>query len=185
MMAICSFEIIFSSQSVKRIEKNPFSPADPTNDPAVSGENQCWRVETKKRSEPYRSRRASRSMIRHAFFGRCSPGCSSAQSVSALTIAMIVESFGSVLVSAARLALLLKTGSEATLMAAIAMPSVTMRTDEKHSAALGGRTKLLMEDGVLGRYHPGFERRSLDRGARGWQHSLAYKCVASASRRRK
>lgn len=65
-------------------------------------------------------------MIRHANFSRGSPGFGLAQAVSALTISMIEPAFKAALMPAASLAPLCETSLEATGMAAVAMPPVTM-----------------------------------------------------------
>ena len=94
-------------------------------------------------------------MIRHGIFLSCSPGSGQAKSVSALTISMIELAFKAALMPAASLAPLCDTSAEATGMAAVAMPPVTVGTDEEHSAAIGRRTELLVEDEVVWGRHPG------------------------------
>ena len=68
---------------------------------------------------------------------------------------MIEPAFNAPLMSLASLASLLEARSEATGVAAIAMPPVTMGADEEHGAAIGRRAKLLVEDEVVVRRHPG------------------------------
>jgi hypothetical protein len=58
------------------------------------------------------------------------------------------------LMSAACLAPLCNTSSEATGMAAIAMPPVTVGTDEEHGVAIGRHAELLVEGEVVRCCHP-------------------------------
>ena len=105
-------------------------------------------------------------MIRHASFFRGSPGRRLAQPVSVLTIPMIEPALKAALMPAAGLAPLCGTSPEATGMAAIAMPPVTMGTDEEHSAAIWRRAELLVEDEVVVRRHPGLGGGRWTSGAR-------------------
>jgi hypothetical protein len=93
-------------------------------------------------------------MIRHEIFLCGSPGRRLAQSVSALTISMVESAFKAALMSAASFASLRRTSPEATGMAAIAMPPVTMRAEEEHGAAIGSRAELLVECEVVSCRHP-------------------------------
>ena len=68
---------------------------------------------------------------------------------------MIKPAFNAPLMSLASRASLLEARAEATGVAAIAMPPVTMGADEEHGAAIGRRAELLMEDEVVVRRHPG------------------------------
>jgi hypothetical protein len=58
------------------------------------------------------------------------------------------------LMPAACLAPLCSTSPEATEMTAIAMPSITVGTDEEHGAAIGRHAELLVEGEVVGCCHP-------------------------------
>jgi hypothetical protein len=104
-------------------------------------------------------------MIRHAIFSRGSSDRSLAQSVSALTISMIEPAFAAALMPTACLASLCDTSSEATGMAAIAMPPVTMGTDEEHGAAIRRRAELLVEVEVVRCCHPGLDGDRWTEGA--------------------
>jgi hypothetical protein len=94
-------------------------------------------------------------MIRHGNFHGCSPSRRQAQPVSTLAIPVIEPALKAALMPAAGLAPLCGTSPEATGMAAIAMPPVTMGTDEEHGAAIWRRAELLVEDEVVVRRHPG------------------------------
>ena len=72
-----------------------------------------------------------------------------------MTISMIEPAFKAALMPAAGLASLCCASPEATEVAAIAMPPVTMGTDEEHGAAIGRRAKLLVEGEVVCCRHPG------------------------------
>jgi hypothetical protein len=139
---------------MKRGEEGPFPPTDTADDPAQSGNGRRRPIETMGRAEPYRNRRELGSMIRHGNFHGCAPGRRLAQPVSALTISMIKPALNAALMPAAGLALLCGTSLEATGMAAIAMPPVTMGTDEEPGAAIGRRAELLAEGEVVGCRHP-------------------------------
>lgn len=93
-------------------------------------------------------------MIRHGNFHDCSSGRRLTQPVSALTVSMIELAFKAALMPAAGLASLRGTSPEATVMAAIAMPAVTMGTEEEHGAAFGRRAELLEEGEVVNCRHP-------------------------------
>jgi hypothetical protein len=151
---------------MKRGDEGAFPPADTADDPVWSRDNRSRHIETMWRAEPYRNRRELGSMIRHGIFLSCSPGRCQAKSVSALTVSMIELAFKAALMPAASLAPLCDTGAEATGVAAVAMPPVTMGTDEEHSAAVGRRTELLVEDEVVGGRHPGLGGGRWTSGAR-------------------
>jgi hypothetical protein len=107
------------------------------------------------REEPYRSWRGLGSVIRHGIFLGGSLGRRLAKPVSALTISVIEPAFKAALMPAASLAPLCGTSPEATGMAAVAMPPVTVGTDEEHGAAIRSRAELLVESEVMGCRHPG------------------------------
>lgn len=67
---------------------------------------------------------------------------------------MIEPAFKAALMAAASLASLCGTSPEAIGVAAVAMPPVTMGTDEEHGAAIGRRAELLVEGKVVGCCHP-------------------------------
>jgi hypothetical protein len=93
-------------------------------------------------------------MIRHKIFLSGSSGRRLAQPVSALTISMVESAFKAALMPAAGFASLRRTSPEATGMATIAMPPVTMRADEEHGATIRSRAELLVEGEVVSRRHP-------------------------------
>src|SRR5262245_4935174 len=116
---------------MKRGDEGPFPPADTTNDTARSRARRRRVVEAMGLAEPYRNRRGLGSMIRHGNFHGCSSGRRLTQPVSALTVLMTELAFKAALMPAAGLASLRGTSPEATVMAAIAMPAVTMGTEEE------------------------------------------------------
>jgi hypothetical protein len=87
---------------------------------------------------------------------------------------MIKPAFNAPLMSLASRASLLEARAEATGVAAIAMPPVTMGADEEHGTAIGRRAELLVEDEVVVRRHPGLGGGLWTSGAQRWQHSLAF-----------
>ena len=105
-------------------------------------------------------------MIRHGNFHGCSPGRRLAQPVSALTIPMIEPALKAALMPAPSCASLIEARLEAAGRAAIAMPTVTMGTDEEHSAAIWRRAELLVEDEIVMRRHPGLGGGRWTSGAR-------------------
>jgi hypothetical protein len=124
-------------------------------------------------------------MIRHAIFFRGSPDFCLAQSVGALAIPMIEPAFEAALMPAAGLASLCDTRSEATGMAAIAMPPVTMGTDKEHGAAIGCHAELLVEDEVVRRCHAGLDGDWWTEVPSDGNIALLIRSVASVSRRLK
>jgi hypothetical protein len=118
-------------------------------------------------------------MIRHGkFYGR-SPGRRLAQSVSALAISMIEPALNAALMPAAGRAPLCSTNPEATGVAAIAMPPVTMGTDEEPGAAIGRRAELLVEDEIAGYRHPGPTVVGGLQAPGDGNIALLFRCVAS------
>ncbi len=93
-------------------------------------------------------------MIRHEIFLCGSSGRRLAQPVRALAISMVEPAFNAALMPAAGFASLRRTSLEATGMAAIAMPPVTMRADEEPGAAIWSRAELLVEGEVVSCRHP-------------------------------
>ncbi len=93
-------------------------------------------------------------MIRHEIFLCGWSGHRLAQPVSALTISMVESAFKAALMPTAGFASLRRTSPEATGMAAIAMPSVTMRADEEPGVTIGSRAELLVEGEVVRCRHP-------------------------------
>ncbi len=67
---------------------------------------------------------------------------------------MVESAFKAALMPAAGFASLRRTSPEATGVAAIAMPPVTVGTDEEHGAAIGSHAELLVEGEVVRRCHP-------------------------------
>jgi hypothetical protein len=118
-------------------------------------------------------------MIRHGKFHGCSPGRGLTQPVSALTIPMIEPALNAALMPAAGLALLRGTSPEATGMAAIAMPPVTMGTDEEPGAAIRRRAELLVESEVVGCRHPGLDGGRSTETLGDGNIALTFRCVAS------
>jgi hypothetical protein len=124
-------------------------------------------------------------MIRHGNFHSCSPGRRLTQPVSALTIPMIEPAFKAALMPAAGLAPLCGTSPEATRMAAITMPPVTMETDKEPGAAIWRRAEFLVEGEVVGCRHSGLDGVGGLQAPGDGDIALFFRCVASASRRLK
>lgn len=85
-------------------------------------------------------------MIRHA---RPAP----ALTVLLLAVAMIEPPLGTLLVAAIGRTMLTQAGLPAASPAAIALPTVTMRAQEKHRAAFAGMTKPLPQNCFRMRRH--------------------------------
>src|SRR5262249_54966986 len=125
-------------------DEGPFPPADTTNDNARSRGGRNRPIGAMGLGEAERKRMELGSMIRRGMF-LCGSHGRLAQPVNALTVSMIEPAFKAALMTAASFASLCGTSPEATGMTAIAMPPVTMGTDEEHGAATGRRTELLVE----------------------------------------
>lgn len=75
-------------------------------------------------------------MIHHAFFTWVSNDGCFAQSIGALTVAMVKATFRALLVSPASGPLLLYTRDLPAAFAAVSLSAVTVRADEKEAPAL-------------------------------------------------
>src|SRR5262249_20927987 len=124
-------------------------------------------------------------MIRHGICLGGSLGRRLAQPVSALTISMIEPAFKAALMPAASLAPLCDTSPEAAGRAAVAMPPVTVGTDEEQGAAIWRRAELLVEGEVMGCRHPELSGGRWTEAPGDGNIALLFKCVASTSSRRK